>query len=120
MQFGHQRPQAYSAGVQLGLAEHASATHALFAARTAGVMNRVDAEGLPDFLSGILIGIEIGAARRGREVQAVTVLGDDTLCQRYEAALAVAGIGSSRDADEATTRGLWRVALAAGLVEGSA
>ena len=38
MQFGHRRPQAFDQGVQLGLAEHASATHAIFAARTAGLM----------------------------------------------------------------------------------
>ena len=120
MQFGHRRPQAFDQGVQFGLAEHAIATHAIFAARTAGLMNRVEPEGLPDFLSGILIGIEIGSARRGREVHAVTLLGDDTLCQRYEAALAVAGIGSTRAVDDATTRGQWRVALAAGLVEGTA
>ena len=117
MQFGHQRPQAFAQGVQLGLAEHASATHAIFAARTAGLMNRIEPEGLPDFLSGILIGIEIGAAGRRAAPQQVSVLGDDTLCRRYEAALALAGIASVRAGADATTRGQWRVALQAGLVD---
>ena len=62
MQFGHARPAAFAQGVQLGLTEYASATHAIFCARTAGLMGRIEPEGLPDYLSGLLIGIEIGSA----------------------------------------------------------
>jgi 2-dehydro-3-deoxygalactonokinase len=118
MQFGHERPQAFTQGVRLGLAEHASATHAIFAARTARLMNRIEAEGLPDFLSGILIGIEIGGAVRHERPSQVSLLGDDALCRRYEAALALAGIASARAPGDATTRGQWRVAMQAGLVPG--
>lgn len=116
MQFGHERPEAFAQGVTLGLAEHASATHAIFAARTAGLMKRIEPEGLPDFLSGILIGIEIGGALRRSPVQHVSLLGDDTLCRRYEAALALAGIATARAPGDATTRGQWRVAVHAGLL----
>ena len=116
MQFGHERPAAFERGVQRGVAEHASATHAIFAARTAGLMNRIEPEGLPDFLSGMLIGIEIGAALLQGRPAHVTLLGDDALCRRYEAALALAGIASARAPADATTRGQWRVALQAGLV----
>lgn len=118
MQFGHQRPKAFAEGVSLGRAEHASATHAIFAARTAGLMNRIEPEGLPDFLSGILIGAEIGGATRRSVPQQVTLLGEDSLCRRYETALALAGIASARAASDATTRGQWRVAVQAGLVPG--
>jgi 2-dehydro-3-deoxygalactonokinase len=118
MQFGHERPAAFAQGVEYGRAEHASATHAIFAARTAGLMNRIEAEGLADFLSGILIGIEIGAALRRERPPQVTLLGDDSLCRRYEAALALAGIASARAPGDATTRGQWRVAVQAGLVPG--
>ena len=117
MQFGHERPDAFAQGVSLGLAEHASATHAIFAARTAGLMHRIEAEGLPDFLSGTLIGIEIGGATRRGRVQAVTLLGEDALCRRYELALAQAGIATARAPGDATTRGQWRVAVQAGLVK---
>ena len=120
MQFGHARPQAFADGVRLGLTEHASATHAIFAARTAGLMNRIEPEGLPDFLSGILIGIEIGGSLRLGAPRCVTLLGDDALCRRYEAALALAGVASARAAEDATTRGQWRVAVQAGLVQGQA
>ena len=118
MQFGAERPLAFAQGVRLGLAEHASATHAIFAVRTAGLMNRIEPEGLPDFLSGILIGIEIGSATHPGAPQHVTLLGDDGLCRRYEAAMAIAGVATARAAEGATTRGQWRVAVQAGLVDG--
>lgn len=116
MQHGHARPAAFAQGVRLGLAEHADATHLIFAARTAGLMGRVEAEGLPDFLSGLLIGIEIGSATRHGAPAAVTVLGDAGLSTRYETALGIAGIGHQRAPDDATTRGQWLVAEQAGLI----
>lgn len=116
MQPGQARPEAFVEGVQLGLAEHASATHALFAVRTAGLAGRVEPEGLPDFLSGLLIGIEIGSATRGALPASVVLLGEAALCARYETALDVAGIGHRRAPADATTRGQWLVAQAAGLV----
>lgn len=112
---GHARPESFARGVELGLVEHANATHVLFAARTAGLMGRIEPEGLPDFLSGLLIGIEIGSATRHAAPASVVVLGDEALCARYEAALDLAGIGHRRARDDATTRGQWLVAQAAGL-----
>ena len=43
------------------------------------------------------------------------LLGDDRLCARYEAAFALAGMTTERAAQDATTRGQWRVAVQAGL-----
>jgi len=108
---------AFTEGVQLGLAEHASATHALFAVRTAGLMGRIGAAALPDFLSGLLIGIEIGSATRAAAPASVALLGDEALCARYAIALDLAGIAHQRAAADATTRGQWRVAVAAGLLD---
>lgn len=118
MRFGRADPECFERGVRLGLAEHASATHVIFAARTAGLMGEIAPEGLPDFLSGILTGIEIGGATREARPAAVTVLGDEALCARYEAALRIAGIASRRASDDATTRGQWRIARLAGLCGG--
>jgi 2-dehydro-3-deoxygalactonokinase len=115
---GGPQPAAFERGARLGLAEHANATHVLFAARTAGLMGEVAPEALPDFLSGLLIGIEIGSATRAATPRAVTLVGDDALCARYAAALACAGIDAPNAPPEATTRGQWRVAEAAGLLEG--
>lgn len=116
MEFGHADADAFAAGVRLGLAEHASATHVIFAARTAGLMGTIAARGLPDYLSGLLVGVEIaGATRRGKP-PSVRVLGDEALCARYETALRLAGIAPTRAPDEATTRGQWLVAQRAGLL----
>lgn len=117
MEFGASDGPAFESGVKLGLAEHADATHALFAVRTAGLMGRVAPTALPDFLSGLLIGCEIGGATRRAKPAAVTLLGDDALCALYETALAVAAIASTRAPADATTRGQWRVAVEAGLME---
>jgi 2-dehydro-3-deoxygalactonokinase len=121
MQFGGElMPAAFDDGVRLGLRQHAHLLHALFAARTAGLMGQRAPNELPDFLSGMLIGAEVASARSGGgnssdEAGAVTLLGDGALCTRYERALALAGISVQRAAHEATTRGQWRVAVAAGL-----
>jgi 2-dehydro-3-deoxygalactonokinase len=108
-------PAAFDDGVRLGIEQHAHLLHALFAARTAGLMGQRTAAELPDFLSGLLIGAEVAGARGGA-ADAVTLLGDGALCDRYARALALAGIAVRRAASDATTRGQWRLAVAAGLV----
>jgi len=119
MQHGAPRPGAFADGARLGLAEHAHLSHLIFAARTAGLVAARAADELPDFLSGMLIGAEIGSARlRGAPAQ-VTLLGEAALCARYAAALALGGIGVLPAPADATTRGQWRVAVAAGLVVAS-
>lgn len=116
MQDGHD-DAAFAQGVQLGLAEHGHLTHALFAVRTAGLGGTLAATALPDFLSGLLIGTEIAGATRRARPATVTLLGDDALCDRYASALRFAGIASTRAPAEATTRGQWRIAQAAALVQ---
>ena len=114
---GASQHEAFAAGVRLGLRGHAELPHTLFAARTAGLMGRVTPEALPDFLSGILLGAEIGGATAGAEpLQQVTLIGDEALCQRYALALAIKGLAVSRANDGATTRGQWLLAGAAGLL----
>ena len=115
MRQGHERPAAFERGVRLGLDGHADATHLVFAARTAGLFGSVEPEGLPDFLSGMLIGIELGSATRRRRPAEVTLLGGPALARRYATALSVAGIGSRLAPPDAAMHGLWRIAQAAGL-----
>jgi 2-dehydro-3-deoxygalactonokinase len=106
---------AFDAGVALGRKGHADLAHTLFAARTAGLMGQWEAQRLPDFLSGILLGSEIASALVGSPLKAVSLLGDEPLCQRYAAALGQFGIDCQSVAEEATTRGQWLIARAAGL-----
>jgi 2-dehydro-3-deoxygalactonokinase len=118
---GASQHEALVAGVRLGLRGHAELPHTLFAARTAGLMGRVTPEALTDFLSGILLGAEIGGATAGAEpLQHVTVIGDEALCQRYDLALTLNGLAVSRASDGATTRGQWLLAGAAGLLGAAA
>jgi 2-dehydro-3-deoxygalactonokinase len=117
MQPGTAAPAAFADGARLGLAEHAHLSHLVFAARTAGLMGTRRADELPDFLSGLLIGAEIASAGLRGTPAAVTLLGEAALCERYASALALAGVAAHPAAPEATTRGQWRVAVAAGLVK---
>lgn len=116
MKLGVASPDRFATGVRLGLDQHAKATHAIFAARTAGLMGSVPPDALPDFLSGILIGVEIGSATARVRPRSVTLLGDDALCARYAAALRIADLPSIRAVSGATTRGQWLVAKRAGLL----
>lgn len=120
MVFGHERPEDFEAGVRLGLQGDGALSHTIFAARTAGLMGRIAPEGLPDYLSGILIGGEIGAASAamtaGQCAAGVVLIGDDALCDRYAQALALRGIPARRASAGTTTAGQWRIAQAAGLV----
>jgi 2-dehydro-3-deoxygalactonokinase len=117
MVFGGAEPAAFDQGVRLGLDDPANVTHTVFAARTAGLMERWPPTALPDLLSGILIGAEIGGALVHDHPAQVALLGDAALNERYARALQAAGIESTRVAEDATTRGQWQVAVAAGLTE---
>lgn len=108
---------AFERGVRHGLAEPGTLLHTLFAVRTAGLFERLPPEALPDFLSGLLIGAEIAGATHQRPVKRVTLLAEPALAERYTRALALAGIAARPAPDEATARGQWRLALAAGIVE---
>ena len=123
MVFGHARPGDFEAGVRRGLSGYTQASHILFAARTAGLMGTVSPEGLPDYLSGMLIGIEIAGAKIDLDAamlqSGVTLIGDDELCDRYSLALEISGLSSRRGAADATTSGLWQISRAAGLVASS-
>lgn len=118
---GPLQAQAFDDGVRLGLQQHAHLLHTLFAARTAGLMGQRAADELPDFLSGLLIGAEVASglgSRHGSEPgdgATITLLGGDALCDRYARAFGLAGVVVQRAAPDATPRGQWRVALAAGL-----
>ncbi len=119
MQAGPASLVRFQSGVRLGLANLSKANHVVFAARTAGLMSQVPATELGDYLSGILIGLEIAGATHDQPPptgQKITLIGDDDLCERYGLALDLAGLTWQRSVAEATTRGQFLLAQAAGLV----
>ena len=103
-------------GIALGTAGHAEVLHTLFAARTAGLMGQLVATELPDFLSGILIGAEIGSACISA-ISQVHLLGEGGLCERYKQAFQHQGMSVVHVGEDATTKGQWLLAKEAGLVK---
>jgi len=111
---------AFSRGVARGLADGELA-HDIFGARTLALTGALESEHVADWLSGLLIGREVRAARAwglraGVEPATVRMIGTDALVDRYELALADAGIVAERGHADAAARGLWRVAVRAGIV----
>ena len=94
-----------------------------FSTRTLGLTDQLAADEQPDYLSGLFIGHELAGldavlARRDVELAACAprLIGADALCERYRLALAQFGCGGARIVHRATERGLWRIAVRAGLV----
>ncbi|MFX1763071.1 2-dehydro-3-deoxygalactonokinase [Paraburkholderia sp. A1RI-2L] len=94
-----------------------------FSTRTLGLTDQLAADEQPDYLSGLLIGHELAGldavlARRDVELAACAprLIGADALCERYRLALAQFGCGGAQIVHRATERGLWRIAVRAGLV----
>ncbi|MDR3100510.1 MAG: 2-dehydro-3-deoxygalactonokinase, partial [Paraburkholderia sp.] len=94
-----------------------------FSTRTLGLTDQLAADEQPDYLSGLLIGhelvgLEAVLSRRDVELPACAprLIGADALCERYRLALAQFGCDGARVVHQATERGLWRIAVRAGLV----
>lgn len=119
MQAGPESLVSFESGVRLGLSQSAKANHVVFAARTAGLMEQVPTHQLADYLSGILIGLEVAGGMNelsNASAQTLTLIGDDGLCERYGLALKIAGLNWERSEADATTRGQWLIAKQAGLL----
>lgn len=99
----------------------------IFSTRTLGLTGALPPTAQGDYLSGLLIGHEVAAlagllrARAARSPQSarprILLCGEPDLCHRYTLALQRHGLPEPARAEHATERGLWRLALAAGLVQ---
>jgi 2-dehydro-3-deoxygalactonokinase len=112
---------AFARGVAQGLAG-AGFSHVIFGARSLALTGALAPAEVADWLSGALIGLEVQAARawageRCRDIDAVTVIGGDTLAARYVGALAQAGLRARMGPADAAARGLFRIAQRAGIVD---
>ena len=82
------------------------------------LLEQVPTDQLADYLSGILIGLEVAGGMQelpNASTQTVTLIGDDGLCERYGIALELAQMAWQRSAADSTTHGQWLIAQAAGL-----
>jgi 2-dehydro-3-deoxygalactonokinase len=102
---------AFERGVRHAL-EAPSLLQSAFSARTLSLFNRMDAASLPSYLSGLVIGEELGSQNLSQESQEIIVIGSASLVQRYEIALRCVGVRSRSVGSEAAWRGLWAIAQA--------
>ena len=111
--------EAFDRGVHVALSKDGQrgVLSTLFSARTLGLTAELSPEQQPDYLSGLLIGHELaGLPARARKTPIILV-GAVPLCTRYQRALALCGFAHVSLAQEATERGLWQLAVAAGLTQ---
>lgn len=86
-----------------------SLLHAAFSARTLALFERLPASGLPSYLSGLVIGEELGAQQLAAGAD-VVLIGAEALTRRYELGLRMLGVTAQRAGSEATWRGLHAIA----------
>jgi 2-dehydro-3-deoxygalactonokinase len=109
-------PEAFRRGWESGLATEGGLLHRLFGTRTLGLFERLTPDGAASYLSGLLIGDEVRSAVAARRPPAVTLIGEPGLCGLYREVLAACGVETRIASPEVTSRGLWRIAAASGLV----
>ena len=83
--------------------------HTAFSTRTLALFQRMSADALPSYLSGLVIGEEL----RGQHLQrgdTVIVMGAEALAARYEQALRLLGVSCRQVGSQATWRGLRAIA----------
>ncbi|KDR33323.1 2-dehydro-3-deoxygalactonokinase [Caballeronia grimmiae] len=104
-------------------AGHPGVLATIFSTRTLGLTGQLTPAQQPDYLSGLLIGHELRGltevlARDQSSLAGRTLrlIGNDTLCDRYRAALARFGCLDAATVANATEQGLCRIAVQAGLV----
>lgn len=115
---------AFRRGVRVAQhAKQAGLLATIFSARTLGLTAQLAPESQGDYLSGLLIGHEMNALDAmlaeygvGLAERAPRLIGERALCERYRLALAEFGCHGARIVEHATERGLWRIAIQAGLV----
>ena len=107
---GDEDLDAFDVGVARAVADPAL-TALLFSVRAEALFDRLPPHALADYLSGLLVGAEIGANADRRDT-ATTIVGSGPLARRYARALKRTGFSELHivDGTAAATRGLTRIA----------
>jgi 2-dehydro-3-deoxygalactonokinase len=117
---------AFDRGVAVALSSDGAAgpLSTIFSCRTLGLTGQLSAQAQSDYLSGLLIGHELVALTSlqrqrlpaGASLPPIILIGNTQLCARYSRALAACGFPQVSLAEQATERGLWRLAVQANLL----
>ncbi|MEM7250016.1 MAG: 2-dehydro-3-deoxygalactonokinase [Pseudomonadota bacterium] len=89
----------------------------MFSTRTLGLFERLSADGAGSYLSGLLIGSEVAAMCQQYDADAIAILGSNALGVRYARAFQWYGLSHRIETRDVASRGLYRIATAAGLLE---
>jgi len=113
--------RSFVAGLSESLKGEARLMQSLFSIRARGLFDELAPELAPAFLSGLLIGAEIGEGlalcrRWGLGVIAPLIIGGDILLARYQTAFRHAGISTTTGNEDLGASGLWRIAQQRNLV----
>lgn len=110
---------AFLQGVEAGGSQHGDLTHTLFGARTRVLFGDLAAGAVPDYVSGLLIGAEIGSAFSTLvgATPVITLVGSDRLCVAYRIALESRGTTVIDIAPDAIGSAYAELARRAGLLE---
>ncbi|MEM8730215.1 MAG: 2-dehydro-3-deoxygalactonokinase [Pseudomonadota bacterium] len=117
VQDGPFHPTGFDLGLRTGFETKGRLLQDLFHVRTLPLMGKIDRAMVADYLSGLLIGSELGAElahQKGDEM--ITIVGRNDLADRYEIALQAKKMPSQRAPDDCVAMGHFLIARAAGLV----
>jgi 2-dehydro-3-deoxygalactonokinase len=103
-------------GLARGLADPGALGHLLFSVRSEGLLGLRAPAQLPGYLSGLLIGAEVGDALRSFGSHSPCVIAAPALASRYLRAFRLAGVEASAAAGEPALDGLSAIARRAGLL----
>jgi len=106
---------SFVAGLSASLDGEARLMQSLFSIRARGLFDELAPELAPAFLSGLLIGAEIGeglalSRRWGLAEIAPLVIGGDILIARYQTAFRHAGLSTTTANEDVGAAGLWLIA----------
>lgn len=115
----HFQAAAFDRGVRVALSADGQrgVLSTLFSARTLGLTGELAPDQQPDYLSGLLIGHELAGLPGAAQHKPIILVGAAPLCTRYQRALGLCGFAHVSLAQEASERGLWQLAQAAGLIQ---
>lgn len=111
-------PVAFARGVADGAraGSPGALLHRLFGVRTAGLFDEIGAGGLPDYLSGLLIGGEVADQLGAVGAEPIRIIASEALAERYSAAAAALGIAAETVEPDCVTAAHLAIARRAGML----